>query len=438
MGNSFIDPLLGTIEIPPWLTTINDEPAIHRMMRIKQLGLKEFISFPSATHTRYMHSLGTMFLAGKLTDLLVKKEENREKGRKRTRLADNLKNNKNVLMAAGFFHDIGHGPFSHVLDFVIEKEFGRSHEEIATDIVKHFAKELEGDSIPVGVVNNIITKVNEPYPYLRGIINGPLDVDKVDYLLRDSYNVGLKYSFDSSQFFDQIAVLGDGDDLEKCQLGLEKTPQAVVCAELFLLVWKSMYTLVYLIQKSRIAEKMLEKAILFAIDNGYGIKDDIENIDRYMELDEAKLLSRIRESDGFPKEIYKRIFDTSKLYIPVLEEDLDSFKPGQKFSEDLLKSQDAVSEKMTKELSKLESGRPYSIICDLVSSKNPKEIYIDEKDENEEPIEVKDKSYVIRALTQPQVLVKTYVHPEVPKIEKYTQELGKGIKAEIQRIMDGW
>jgi HD superfamily phosphohydrolase len=437
MGNSFPDPLLGPIEIPPWLTTINDEPAIKRMMRIKQLGLKEFINFPSANHTRYMHSLGTMFLAGKLTDLLVKKEENSEKG-KRTRLADNLKNNKNVLMAAGFFHDIGHGPFSHVLDFVIEKEFRRSHEEIATEIVKHFAKELEGDSIPVGVVNNIIAKVNEPYPHLLGIINGPLDVDKVDYLLRDSFNVGLKYSFDSSQFLDQIAVLGDGDDLEKCQLGLEKTPQAVVCTELFLLMWKSMYTLVYLIQKSRIAEKMLEKAILFAIDNGNGIKDDIENIDRYMELDEAKLLNRIRESDGFPKEIYTNIFETSKLYVPVLEEDLNSFKLEQKFLKDLLKSQDSVSEKITQELSKLESGRPYSIICDIVSSKNPKEIYVDEKDENGEPIEIKDKSYVIKALTQPQVHVNIYLHPKVAKIEKYTKERGKGIRTEIQRVIDGW
>lgn len=90
---------------------------------------------------------------------------------------------------------------------------------------------------------------------MRGIINGPLDMDKVDYLLRDSYNVGLKYSFDFNHFFDQIAILGNEEDLEKCQLGLEKSPQAVVCTELFLLLWKSMYTLVYLVQPSRICRE---------------------------------------------------------------------------------------------------------------------------------------------------------------------------------------
>jgi HD superfamily phosphohydrolase len=437
MDESFPDPLLGPIEIPKWLTKIKDEPAVHRMMRIKQLGLKAYIDFPNANHTRYSHSLGTMYLAGKLTDHLMKKEGARETGR-RTRLEDNLKNNKNVLMAAGFFHDIGHGPFSHVLDFVIEKEFKKTHEEIAVEVVKRFAKELEGDSIPVGQVNNIIAKVNKTYPYLHGIINGPLDVDKVDYLLRDSYNVGLKYSFDSSYFFDQIAILGEEDDLERCQLGLERTQQAVVSTELFLLLWKSMYTLVYLVQKSRIAEKMLEKAILYAIDQENEIKDDIADIDRYMELDEPKLLTRICESEGFPKEIYKKVFEVSKLYIPVFEADINSFKPGPKFSRDLLKSQDAAAEMMTQELSKNESKHPYSMICDFVSSKNPKEIYIDEKDKDDEPIEVKDRSYVIRALTQPQVIVKVYLHPEVSSMKKYMQGNGKDIRTKIQRIVEGW
>jgi len=148
MDQGFTDPLFGKIEIPQWLAKIKDEPATHRMMRIKQLGLKAFIDFPNANHTRYSHSLGTMFLAGRLADLLIKKEESRTAGC-RSRLKDNLKNNKNVLMAAGFFHDIGHGPFSHVLDFVLEEKFKRSHEEIATEIVKGFAKELEGDSIPL-------------------------------------------------------------------------------------------------------------------------------------------------------------------------------------------------------------------------------------------------------------------------------------------------
>lgn len=111
--NVVIDPIHGKIELPQWLVRIKDEAPIRRMMGIKQLGLKAFVDFPGAIHNRYLHSVGTMFLAEKLSSLLVKKEETSSKPR--ADLVENLKNNRNALMAAGFFHDIGHGPFSHVL-----------------------------------------------------------------------------------------------------------------------------------------------------------------------------------------------------------------------------------------------------------------------------------------------------------------------------------
>jgi len=427
-----IDPIHGKIEMPQWLVRIKNEPAIRRMMGIKQLGLKAFIDFPGAIHTRYLHSLGTMFLAGKLTDLLVKKEEVRTS--RRAGLKENLKNNLNSLMAAGFFHDIGHGPFSHVMDFILEKEFNRDHEWITTEIVKRFKKELESDSIPVSQVNSIITRKHH-YPFLWGVINGPLDVDKVDYVLRDSYHVGLRYSFDLDHFFDQIAILGDEDELEKCELGLEKSPQAIACTELFLLLWKSMYTLVYLASSSRIAEKMLEKAILFAIRKGNSIKDDIKHVDRYIELDEAKLTNTLRESGGFPKEICEKILKTAELYVPMFEEDLESFKPNRKFLKDLSHSEDDVSDKISLNLSRYES-KPYSVICDIISAKIPKDIHIAETDEHGEPIEVKQKSDVIRAISHPKMVLKVYIHPEVKKRTKLTKE--KVIKTEIQKLIDEW
>jgi len=285
-----IDPIHGKIEMPQWLVRIKDEPSVRRMMGIKQLGLKAFIDFPGAIHTRYLHSLGTMFLAGKLSDLLVEKEEARTPHR--IGLREDLENNRNCLMAAGFFHDIGHGPFSHVMDFVLRKEFGRDHEWVTTQIVKRFKSELGTASIPFEQVNKIITKKHQ-YPFLYGIVNGPLDVDKVDYVLRDSYHVGLRYSFDLDHFFDQIAILGDEDDLKKCELGLEKSSQAIACTELFLLLWRNMYILVYLIESSRIAEKMLEKAILWAIENNSCLVNEIKDVDKYIDLDEATLISKL-------------------------------------------------------------------------------------------------------------------------------------------------
>lgn len=432
-----IDPIHGKTEMPYWLARIKDEPAIRRMMGIKQLGLKAFIDFPGAIHTRYLHSLGTMSLAGKLTDLLIRKEESRTKSR--IGLIENLENNRNSLMAAGFFHDIGHGPFSHVMDFVLKKEFKCSHEEITTKVVKLFRKELESDSIPVSQVNGIITRKKQHYPYLRGIINGPLDVDKVDYVLRDSYYVGLRYSFDLDHFFDQIAILGEEDELTKCELGLENSPQAIACTELFLLLWKNMYTLVYLIESSRIAEKMLEKAVLVAARNGSSIKDEIDNLDRYLELDEPRLRKGLEESGGFSKEISERI-KTADLYKRIFEKDLEFFKLNREFLKDLSTSEDDVADKMSLNLSQAAYTRTptgtYPVICDIVSTKIPKDIHINEKDEHGEPIEIKQRSEVVRAISQPKLLLKIYVHPEIIGKTKLKDE--KTIIAEIQKLVEGW
>lgn len=426
-----IDPIHGKIEMPQWLVRIKDEPPIRRMMNIKQLGLKAFIDFPGAIHTRYLHSLGTMFLAGKMTDLLIKKERSRKNSRKG--LVENLKNNRNSLMAAGFFHDIGHGPFSHVMDFVLKEEFKRDHEWITTQVVKLFKDELEGDSIPVNHVNKMITRKHR-YPFLWGIINGPLDVDKVDYVLRDSYHVGLRYGFDLDHLFDQIAILGEVDELKRCELGLEKGLKAIVCAELFLLLWKSMYDLVYLAQSSRIAEKMLEKAILYAVRKQHDIKGDIQKLDKYLDLDESKLTSRLSKCSGFPKEVIERL-KTADLYILTFDRELEVFDTNTKFVKDFQANEDKVSDKISQSLSALGSNT-YSVICDIVKTKVPKDIHINEKDENGQPYELKQKSEVIRAISQQRIFVNVYIHPALSKHKKFFRE--KFIRGQIQRVIDGW
>jgi len=434
--NVVIDPIHGKIELPQWLVRIKDEVPIRRMMGIKQLGLKAFVDFPGAIHNRYLHSVGTMFLAKKLSSLLVKKEETSQK---RVGLVENLKNNRNTLMAAGFFHDIGHGPFSHVLDFILENKFGVSHESLATKIVKKFQQELEADSIPVNQVNNIITK-KAKYPFLWEIINGPLDVDKVDYVLRDSYHVGLRYSFDLDHFFDQILVLGGEDDLEKCQLGMANSSQAIACIELFLLLWKNMYTLVYLAESSRIAEKMLEKAILVSIQNKSELVDEIKDIDKYVDLDESKLKALLNKNEGFPRDMCERIFKKLDLYVCVFNKNVKEFDlSNQKFVEEISKpnNEDIISDEVSRKFSKKVSSEPYSVICDIIRTKSPREIYVDERDKEGEPIEIKQKSEVVSALSKYEATIKIYVHPEAKKTKKWlTKE--KTIKTKLQKMINNW
>jgi HD superfamily phosphohydrolase len=435
--NVVIDPIHGKIELPQWLVRIKDEAPIRRMMGIKQLGLKAFVDFPGAIHNRYLHSVGTMFLAEKLSSLLVKKEETSP--RPRADLVENLKNNRNALMAAGFFHDIGHGPFSHVLDFILENKFKVGHESLATEIVKKFQPELEADSIPVNQINNIITR-KAKYPFLWEIINGPLDVDKVDYVLRDSYHVGLRYSFDLDHFFDQILVLGEEEDLEKCELGLANSSQAIACIELFLLLWKNMYTLVYLAESSRIAEKMLEKAIIVALQNGSELIDEIRDLDKYMDLDESKLTNLLNMSEGFPEDICERIFKNLDLYIPVLDKNVHEFDlHNRNFVEKLWKqnNEDNIADIISQNLSENLSSKPYSIICDIIRTRTPKEIYINERDEDGEPIEIKQKSEVVNALSKSEMTIKIYVHPELKKTKKKLAK-EKTIKTELQKLINNW
>jgi HD superfamily phosphohydrolase len=424
-----IDPIHGNIEMPRWLVRIKDEPSIRRMVNIKQLGLKAFIDFPGAIHTRYLHSLGTMHLAGKLIGLLVDKEET--KGR--LDLKENLTNNKNSLMAAGFFHDIGHGPFSHVLDFVLEKSLNMDHEEIATKIVKSCFKDiLEEDSIPTDVVCQII-KAEHKYSFLSEIINDAMDVDKVDYLIRDSYFVGLKYGFDLDHFLRQITVCGVGEKLEEYKLVLENTTEAKVSVELFVLIWKALYDLVYHVESSRIAEKMLEKAILVAIEVDKDFKKEMSKLESYMRISEHYLFERLTQTGNFPGSIVDRI-RRGDLYLQVFNEKLEvpNFDLNEDFLESLRKH-DFVSEVITQKLSEPESNH-YSIICDIIRTKVPKEIYVDELDKEGEPLPI--KSAVIDALRKEELSIKVYVEPEfLKKEEKITEE---NIKSKIQEIVDGW
>lgn len=262
------DPIHGHLNVPDWLIEIENSPPIRRMLSIRQLGLKSIIDFPGAIHTRYGHALGAMHLSGLLVDRLSEKIQNDG----RSKIAENLKNNKNNLMAAGLLHDIAHGPFSHAVDFVLRQTSDITHEKLAERVIcNNLAEPLTNHGITPESVVNIINNTHD-FKFISGIINGPIDIDKLDYLLRDAHHVGLKYGFDLEHFVGSYTVLGDDSELDKCMLGLENTRVALVTSEIFVLIWKSMYDLVYHVQDSRIAEKMLEKATLLGIDEDDKLK----------------------------------------------------------------------------------------------------------------------------------------------------------------------
>jgi uncharacterized protein len=311
-------------------------------------------------------------------------------------------------MAAGFLHDIGHGPFSHALDYVLKKNMGKSHEEIAFDVIDKLP-DVEVDGIIKSKVKDII-KGKHTYPFVSQIVNGPLDADKLDYLLRDAHHVGLKYSLDLEYFINHFKILGmDTSNLEKCELGLSTDNTAIVTAEIFVIIWKSMYDLVYHVENSRIAEKMLEKAILLRIMDDRGFKDRFVSIKKFLDLNDERLLDILRKGSGISSMLTERIIDNN-LYTKIYEKEINTsnFSLNDKFLAELSTNADELAHKIDKRLTSSIKCKDEELICDIIKSRSPKTINIDcyEK-ETGDPIELKSVSDIVKAISE-KSFVKVY------------------------------
>ena len=423
------DPVAGKIELPPWLVKVKEEPAIRRMLFIRQLGLKAYIDFPGAIHTRYSHALGVMYLAKKINTLLIQKMKDKNK----QIIEKNLRSNEDNLIAAGFFHDIAHGPFSHAVDFAMKQISGKSHEDLAKDIIINAVPSDLANWIDENQVIKLIQGKHD-YPFLSQIISGPLDIDKLDYLLRDAYHVGLKYSFDLDFFLSSYNILGDEECLNKCKLGLEDSQQAIVTTELFLVIWKSMYDLVYHVQDSRIAEKMLEKAILLN-KTDKKIIESFNDTKKFLELNDDELLNVLTSIGGKSAELIANI-KAGKVYNVLFDEELDQdhFQMSPEFVQGLKRTEkiSELSDKISKQFNEHQNKTEYEYICDIITSKAPSEIQIDNQDiETGEYIELRKKSSIVGAI-QSQSRIKIYSDPKMK--DSAQQEI---INTTLKQIIEG-
>lgn len=169
----FNDPVHGFISIPNELIfDIIQHPFFQRLRRICQTGLTELV-YPGARHSRFHHALGAMFLMNKaLTTLRAKGVE----------ISDE---EKNAALLAILLHDIGHGPFSHALEHTIME--GWVHEEISLQIMKMLNQEFSGE-LELAIQ---IFKGEYKRKFLTQLVSSQLDVDRLDYLKRDSFFTGV-------------------------------------------------------------------------------------------------------------------------------------------------------------------------------------------------------------------------------------------------------
>ena len=283
------DPVLGFITIPNELIyELVQHPLFQRLTRIKQLGLANVV-YPGAQHTRFQHSLGAMHLVGEAVKQL------RLKGHMITPAEEN------GVLAAMLLHDIGHGPFSHVLENTLIK--GVSHEELSLRMMEMINEEMGGRlSLAISIFTDKYEK-----RFLHQLISSQLDMDRMDYLCRDCFFTGvMEGSIGAARI---IKMLNVSDD----KLVVEA--KGIYSIENFLVARRFMYWQVYLHKTSVAAEKMLVNILrrakeliksgvdLFAtpalkyflendVDSGLFDKDYV--LKRYVELDDVDVMSAVK------------------------------------------------------------------------------------------------------------------------------------------------
>lgn len=232
------DPVYGFINIASELIfDIIQHPYFQRLRRLKQLGLSYYV-YPGATHTRFEHVIGVMHL------ISIALRELEKKGQI---ISDE---EKEAVLIAGLMHDIGHGPFSHTLEGSFIK--GLNHEDLTLLFMTEINKEFNG-KLSLGIE---IFKNKYKQKFLHSLVASQLDMDRLDYLKRDSFYSGVtEGGIGSDRIIKMLKVVND-------QLAVEE--KGIYTVEQFIVARRIMYWQVYLHKTVIAAEEMLKRAILKA------------------------------------------------------------------------------------------------------------------------------------------------------------------------------
>ncbi|MFQ5446577.1 MAG: HD domain-containing protein [Saprospiraceae bacterium] len=230
----FNDPVYGFVSLPyEILFDLIEHPFFQRLRRIKQVSLSHYV-YPGALHTRFHHALGAVHLMGEAIDVL------------RSKNVEITEDEARAVSIAILLHDIGHGPFSHTLEHSLVSV---SHEEISLRFMELLNKEFGGK---LGLAIQIF-KNRYPKKYLHQLISGQLDMDRMDYLNRDSYFTGVSEGVIGFDRIIKMLAVKDGE--------LVVEEKGVYSIEKFLIARRLMYWQVYLHKTVLVAEQMLVKVL---------------------------------------------------------------------------------------------------------------------------------------------------------------------------------
>ncbi|HMB41569.1 MAG TPA: HD domain-containing protein [Balneolaceae bacterium] len=244
----FSDPVHGFITIPKGVVLrLIDHPFVQRLRRIRQLGLG-YLVFPAAEHSRFSHAIGAMELGQRVLKILREKD---------TTLSD--AEVRGTLIAI-LLHDIGHGPLSHTLEHTLIRDF--NHEMMSLKIMESLNEEFDGElDIAISIFKNLY-----PKKFLHQLISSQLDMDRLDYLKRDSFFTGVSEgSVGINRILKTMRVFKGNVVIEK---------KGIYAVENYILSRRLMYMQVYLHKTVLSADVLLRKIFeraQFLIENGVDV-----------------------------------------------------------------------------------------------------------------------------------------------------------------------
>src|SRR5881409_403167 len=271
---SFIkDPIHGYIRVNETERTVLDTRPIQRLRRLRQLAGSEFV-YPAANHTRFEHVLGAMHLAGALSEVLPTHLDAHD---------------QEQMRLAALLHDIGHGPFSHVFEPLMVRHLKKTHEDFVpwlvneTEIKDKLANAgFDAQKLGLLAVGRLRDRRR---PYLDQMISSSVDVDKMDFLVRDSFHTGAAYgSIDVHRLIYTMDVINGN---------LSVDGRAVATLESFLLARLESFRTIYFHRASRAVQIMIVQALEAAKDELNLLSFD--EPEDYLRLDDYKVWTDLKE-----------------------------------------------------------------------------------------------------------------------------------------------
>lgn len=384
-----IDPIHDFIRVYEHELSIIDNPIFQRLRRIRQLS-GAHLTYPAAQHTRFEHSLGVMHIVSQAGNAL------NEKGILKS---DDIE----ILRLSGLLHDIGHGPFSHLFEEIIqEKKF--SHEDFGKKII---LKSEIGDNLSKnGYDKKLVTRIafgDSKFQYLNEIVSGALSADMMDYLLRDGYFTGAEHAkIDHKRITQSL-------DVHKKKLALERS--ALYSFESMMHSRYQMFKAVYFHKTVRAAEVMLLEALRLS-DDEFGFTTF--NLNEFVNLTDEYVLSTLISSKSMKLKRARQFaqdYQNRKLLKCVFERILTSQTNLKKTRTDELRS--AISKKSKVEENEIFVDSSVTPSIPLAPSKNESKSIILISNENgkssakEMPI---SKIPVVSAISGFMNILRIYTH----------------------------